>query len=100
MKTDLVILKPAFTEKSLKLASSGRYTFIVDKKANKNQIRKALKEQLGVEASEIKTLNVKGEVKRIGKRRTKVSKKDFKKAIVTLRVGQKIDIYEFEEKKK
>ncbi|MGB6838757.1 MAG: 50S ribosomal protein L23 [Microgenomates group bacterium] len=90
-------LKPVLTEKSMSEAKEGIYTFWVEKSMNKNQIRKAVEDVFGVHVVKVRTINVAGETKRTfrGKKRTI---KPRKKAMVTLKEKEKIDL--FEEAKK
>jgi len=95
-----VIKDVLITEKSLALASRGCYVFLVDEKSNKMQIAQAVKEQFGVLPVSV---NI-AVLPRKSISRGKVSGKRTlrKKAFVTLKKGQKIDILEFaktEEKK-
>lgn len=85
-----IILKPVVTEKSSVLMEEGKFTFEVDPRANKTEIKIAIEAIFGVKVGSIATQNRKGKVYRtrngIGKR------KDVKRAIVTLREGS-IDIF-------
>ena len=77
-----IILKPVLTEKSYDDLSVKKYTFLVDLKANKNQIRKAVEEIFGVKVQRVNTMRQIGKLKRqgyhIGRR------PETKKAFVTL----------------
>lgn len=95
-----MILQPLYTEKSLKLAAKGYYTFRVPLEATKPQIKAALKTLFEVDAKSVKTMTTKGEHKRVGKTRTKVQKPSIKKAVVTLEKGQKIALFEPEKEEK
>jgi large subunit ribosomal protein L23 len=85
-----ILLSPVVSEKSYALLDQGKYTFIVDPRANKSEIKKAVESIFGVRVSSVHTLNRKGKARRtrfgLGKR------KDTKRAIVTLREGT-IDIF-------
>lgn len=87
------MIKPVFTEKSLNLANLGKYVFWVGKNDTKPQIKSEVSKIFGVSVKEIKTLNGKSEKGRNARGR-KFVKKATKKAIVTLKKGEKIDIYE------
>lgn len=100
MEITNVLKKGIISEKSLREAGKGFYTFTVVKKANKAQIKKAIEDQFKVNVTSIKTLNFKGKVKRAGRRRKEVRMPGFKKALVKLKKGQKIDIFEVQEKEK
>lgn len=87
-----IIKKPLITEKSMDLVQENKYTFIVDSKANKVEIRKAIEELFKVKVTSVNTMNVKGKLKRV--RNILGRTPDRKKAIVTVRDGDKIEIYE------
>lgn len=87
-----VVVKPLLSEKAAKLAGSNQYVFVVRKDANRLQIRSAIKSMYGVSPLEINVLNVQGKQMRFGRRQGKRS--DWKKAIVTLPVGQSINVHE------
>jgi large subunit ribosomal protein L23 len=90
-----IILKPILSEKSLLGTTVAKYAFKVHKSANKPMIAKALKEIFKVEAVKINIINLHGESK---SRRGRMSKdKDVKKAVVTLKKGQKIEGFEFKD---
>ena len=85
-----VIIKPIVSEKSYNLIDQGKYTFEVDPRSNKTEIKQAIENIFNVKVASINTLN------RVGKtRRTKFGlgkRKDTKRAIVTLKSGT-IDIF-------
>ena len=88
MKTPYdVILKPVVSEKSMADAAIKKYTFKVDRNANKTQIRDAVEEIFGVEVKKVNVMNVNGKLKRMG--RTTGMTASSKKAIVTLTEGSK-----------
>ncbi|MHC1685627.1 MAG: 50S ribosomal protein L23 [Clostridiaceae bacterium] len=88
-----IIRKPVVTEKSMKDMTDKKYTFIVDKHANKVQIKKAVEEVFGVNVEDVKTANYLGKNKRVGVHLGK--KADFKKAIVKLSADSKtIEFFE------
>jgi len=78
------------TEKAGSLSGFGKYVFVVDKKANKSEIKKAIESIYGVKVININTINIKGKAKRLGRSLGKTSA--FKKAVATLKQGQKIDV--------
>ena len=83
MKTPYdVIIKPVISERSMDDAQNKKYTFKVDKKANKTQVKLALEEVFGVEIEKVNIMNVKGKVKKMGRNTGRTP--DTKKAIVTL----------------
>ncbi|MBS4025103.1 MAG: 50S ribosomal protein L23 [Clostridia bacterium] len=87
-----IIKKPLVSEKSMGLMAENKYTFVVDKRANKIQIKNAVQDIFKVTVLDVKTMIVKGKVKRMGKYQGKTP--DKKKAIVTLKQGDKIEIFE------
>ena len=89
-----VILGPIISEKSMNDASKGKYTFKVTIKAGKADIKKAVEERYKVNAIKISTITVKGRSVRAGAKRLEVAKSVFKKAIVTVKAGQKISIFD------
>ncbi|PIU03237.1 50S ribosomal protein L23 [Candidatus Shapirobacteria bacterium CG08_land_8_20_14_0_20_39_18] len=95
MKKEL-IKRPLITEK---LMNSGLYAFAVDIKASKKEITKAIKEVFGVDTVSIRTVIVKGKTKKSWKTRKSLPAAPWKKAILRLRSGQKIEMFETETKK-
>jgi len=91
-----IIIKPIITEKMTRMGEQlNRYGFLVDRKANKLQIKKAIKELYGVDAEEVNTMVYSGKKK---SRYTKSGiitgrTSTYKKAIVTLAKGETIDFY-------
>lgn len=86
-------LIPVISEKSLKLAKEGNYTFMVEKRLGKYEIRKLVEEVFKVHVTGIRTLNLRGEMKRtLAGRKRKIQ--PTKKAIVTLAEKEKIDLFE------
>jgi large subunit ribosomal protein L23 len=91
-----VILKPIITEKMTQMGEKlNRYGFKVDKRANKLQIKKAIKDIYGVEVAEINTMVYRGKSKTRYSKSGFISGKstNYKKAIVTLAKGETIDFY-------
>ena len=85
-----IIFAPVVTEKSMKNAEKNIYTFKVDKRATKTQIKKTIQAQFGVHVKTINTLITKPKDKRVGKYTGKT--KTYKKAIVSLKDGETIEI--------
>ncbi len=83
-----ILMKPLMSEKSYEKIADKRYTFIVDKKANKTQIKKAV-EELFPEAKveKVNTVNYDGKYKRMGRSEGKTA--SYKKAIVQLKKDSK-----------
>jgi large subunit ribosomal protein L23 len=87
-----IIIKPIMTEKSSKLIESNKYTFEVCKDANKIQIRQAIEQIFKVKVLSVNTMNVPSKPKRMGAFLGKT--RSWKKAIVALPEGQRIDFFE------
>lgn len=87
-----ILIKPMVTEKSTGLLAENKYTFIVDLKANKTEVKKAVEEIFKVKVEKVNTMRVKGRYKRVRQFTGKTP--DRKKAIVTLKEGDKIEIFE------
>lgn len=87
-----IMLRPVVTEKSAHLASLGKYVFEVAPGANRVLVRQAVSEIYGMRPKAVHIQNVRGEEVRVGRHIGK--RKSWKKAIVTLPKGQKIDVYE------
>lgn len=93
MDTAHIIKRPIITEKSTGLVAQNFYAFAVDKRATKPHIKRAVEETFGVHVVEVKTANVVGKTRRLGKRRQKVKSASWKKAYVLLKEGEKIDVF-------
>ena len=85
-----VILAPVVTEKSAANAEKNVYTFKVVKSANKIQIKDAVEKAFGVKVKSVNTLNTKTKQRRVG--RYTGTTKAYKKAIITLKDGESINI--------
>lgn len=99
MRQDLILIRPKITEKSMIQAQSGKFTFIVNLEANKDQIRKIVETQFKVNVINVSTIKIKGKAKRFGKKRSITQLPNYKKAIVELKKGQKIDLFDIKETK-
>lgn len=87
-----VIIRPVVSEKSYAGLEANVYTFLVDPRANKTEIKEAVQSIWNVRVTSVNTLNRRGKLKR---RRFTVGKRaDQKRAIVTLAVGDAIEIFE------
>lgn len=86
-----VLVKPLITEKSAIAESKGKYSFIVSRTANKEQVKSAVAEIYGVKPVGVNIANVEGRAVRFG--RSLGRRGDYKKAIVTLPAGKTIDIH-------
>lgn len=87
-----VILAPVVSEKSYGLIDNNAYTFVVHPGANKTEIRQAIEQIWDVSVLSVNTINRKGKKKRF--RFTEGKRADTKRAIVKLREGDKIDLFE------
>ncbi|KKS96129.1 MAG: 50S ribosomal protein L23 [Microgenomates group bacterium GW2011_GWC1_43_13] len=87
------MIKPIFTEKSLKAAKLGNYTFRVEPRMDKKKIAAEVAEIFGVTVTGVRTIKTGGEKGRNARGRN-FSVKASKKAIITLKEGEKIDIFE------
>ena len=93
MKTDRdVVIRPIVSEKSYAGIEQNTYTFLVDKRANKTEIKEAIQRIWNVRVVSVNTLRRKGKVKRY--RYTSGKRPDEKRAIVTLAEGDAIEIFE------
>lgn len=92
-----MLKRPVFSEKSMQLAKGGWYTFLVDKKARKPEITTALEKAFGINVVAIKTINFKSLTKQQRSRRGYFTAPAFKKAVVQLKSGQKIGLFETEK---
>jgi len=88
-----IIKEPLSTEKTtMQKSDLNKISFKVQKRANKVEIRRAVEAIFNVKVLNIRTINVKGKKRRVGRSVGKTS--DWKKAIVTLKPGQNMDIFE------
>jgi len=87
-----VLIKPVVTEKTTGMMEENKYTFKVDPRANKIEIKHAVETIFKVSVTDVKTMNIPGKMKRQG--RTQGLTTGWKKAIVTLKAGQRLPIFE------
>ena len=93
MRDDQIILRPIMTEKSTMLRDAyNKYSFIVHKDANKILIKNAIKNLFDVTPLKVNIINIRGKKKRVRYKFGYTS--SFKKAIITLKQGDKIGIFE------
>jgi len=93
---NLVIKRPVISEKSFALAGTGVYVFLVTAAANKKIVATQVHEMYKVDVEEVRIINIPGKIKRAGRKLGKRS--DIKKALVKVKKGQKIAIFEEEAK--
>lgn len=97
MKPADILVRPVLTEKvNSQMEKADRYTFVVDKKANKLEVKKAIEEFYGVKVEAVNTMIVPAKAK---SRFTKAGmmkgrKSGYKKAIITLASGESIDLFQ------
>jgi len=92
MDARTTIIRPVVSEKSYALIGEGKYTFRVDERAHKMQIARAVEEIFDVEVAEVRTSKVRAKPKRRGL--TKGRTRAWKKAIVQLMPGERIELFE------
>lgn len=90
-RAHFLLLKPLVTEKSSYLQGEGVYCFAVHPQANKTEIKKAVEVVFGVQVIRVRIINCKGKKVRYGRQGGR--RKNWKKAFVTLKSGQKIEIH-------
>jgi len=87
-----VLQRPLITEKNTVLQAQNKYAFEVAKEATKPQVKQAVEKAFRVKVAEVNVINVAGKTKRVGRRLHNTP--PWKKAIVTLRAGDKIEFFE------
>jgi large subunit ribosomal protein L23 len=88
-----IIRRPLITEKgTIQKEANNQLTFEVDRKANRVEIRHAVEKIFNVRVVRVRTMQIKGKVKRVG--RTLGKRRDWKKAVVTLAGGENIEFFE------
>ena len=87
-----VLRQPVITEKNTQLQAQGKYAFEVAEKANKPQIKQAVEKAFNVKVTAVNVIKVRGKMRVVGRRR--VLTQSWKKAIVTLQPGDKIELFE------
>ena len=87
-----LLRRPLITEKSTVLQAQGKYAFEVANEANKHQIKQAVEKAFKVKVTAVNVMTVPGKERRIGRRQ--VLTQSWKKAIVTLKPGDKIGFFE------
>jgi large subunit ribosomal protein L23 len=88
-----IIKRPLITEKtSIQKETANQLSFEVDRKANRVEIRRAIEKIFNVRVDAVRTMQITGKVKRRG--RTLGKRRDWKKAVVRLKPGERIDFFE------
>jgi large subunit ribosomal protein L23 len=90
----MIIKRPIITEKTLTLAGRGWYTFAADIDASKPMIASEVSKIYKVNVQKVRTVTMHGKVRRVGRKAVPTAKPDWKKAMVSLKKGQKIDAFE------
>jgi len=88
-----VLVRPLITEKGTMLGALDKYPFEVQIGANKIQVKEAVELAFGVKVHAVNTLTVHGKPKRRGRQRVESTGRSWKKAIVTLKPGEKIELF-------
>ncbi len=92
-KTYRILKRPLVTEKSTtEKDQHNKLFFEVDRRANKIEIKEAVEKIFKVNVLDVATVSVKGKIKRVGRHFTK--RPDWKKAIVTIKAGQRVEFFE------
>ena len=89
----LVLRRPMVTEKGTRLGGENKYLFEVQRGTNKHQIKEAVEKAFEVRVFSVNVMNVKGKPRRSGRRRVSHAP-DWRKAVVTLAAGDKIELFE------
>jgi len=87
-----VLRRPLITEKNSILQAQSKYAFEVATEANKPQIKQAVEKAFKVEVTAVNVITVPGKTRRVG--RQQVLTRSWKKAVVTLKLGDKIEFFE------
>ncbi len=89
-----ILRRPLITEKYTALQAQGKYVFEVAGEANKPQIKEAVEEAFKVKVTTVNVMIVPGKRRRLGRQKQKMSGSSWKKAVVTLQPGDKIELFE------
>ncbi len=92
MNPHQIIIRPLITEKNTRLMEENKYSFEIERTANKYQVRSAVEQLFNVKVTAVHTMNVRGKLRRRGRNVGYTS--EWKKAIVTLAPGDRIDLFE------
>jgi len=86
-----VLRRPLVTEKNTMLQAQGKYVFEIAREANKQQVKQAVEKAFKVKVLAVNVMTVSGKTRRVGRRQ--VLTQSWKKAIVTLKSGDKIELF-------
>lgn len=89
-----VLLRPVVSEKSYALMEDGVYVFVVAPDATRIEVRLAVESAFGVRVTKVNTLNRKGKLRRNRRTNTVGKRPDTKRAVVTLAIGDRIDLFD------
>ncbi len=92
MDANDVLIRPVISEKTTEMMEQNKYVFRVSRNANKLNVRQAIKEVFGVQPFKINIMNMRGKTRRV--RYEYGNRSAWKKAIVTLKPGDKIEIFD------
>jgi len=90
MTNRFLVKHPIVSEKATDISTLGKYMFLVDRKATKPEIKKIIQATYKVDVEDVNIINIKPKQRRLG--RSVGTKPGYKKAVVTLKAGQKLDI--------
>ncbi len=94
MKLNNIVEKPIITEQSMADVHQGKYTFKVNTKASKKEIAQVVQRLFNVQVTNVTTRIMPGKQRRIGRTNKFTKTSSWKKAVVSLEEGQKIDLFE------
>mgnify|MGYP001599762975 FL=1 len=94
MNLTAILKRPIVTEKSMRNSQMRRYTLAVARGASKQQIKQAVEKTFKVTVTKVNTLTVAGKTKLKGKRKLKTRSAAWKKAIIELKAGQTLDLFQ------
>jgi large subunit ribosomal protein L23 len=94
----MILKRPIITEKTTRLTKENQYVFEVPKEATKGKVKNEIEEKFGVDVLSVKIIKIPAKRRNLG--RISGWRKSYKKAIVKIKEGQKIDIFPEYEKKK
>jgi large subunit ribosomal protein L23 len=89
-----VLRRPLITEKSTALQTQNKYVFEIADGANKAMIKQAVEKSFKVKVTGVNVVTMRGETKLVGRSRRKIQTPPWKKAVVTLQAGDKIEFFE------
>lgn len=89
-----IIIRPLITEKTFGLAGKGWFTFVVNPTFNRHEIASDVERLYKVNVTNVRTISMHGKTRRVGKANKQIVKSDWKKAMVQLKPGQKIEAFE------